>query len=461
MKHAAAILAVLLPALSAALCRAADCAASGVCICGVNACAAVCLCASVPAASGAGLTLPDDPAGDWLPPVDIPLAAAVTVAVPHAPAVSVKTPDAPAVSAPVPDAPTVGASAVTAPVPEAPAVTAATPEAPAVSASTPEAPAVTAAAVTAPAASPRTALWRGFTARLDAAGIDPLTRGETAEVNPGNPHFRRWLDVLSACAEPPAAPPAAVPPLPAFRAVAEVHYPVDWDVYRANLKFYREQGCDAVLVAFGWSGAEDVPGYIATAREHGFKVLLTYSGPATRSVPVFGSPERLARLLALHGRQADAFVLHWRRTSLHLLTPPAGWTRFLTENVRRLNPSLPVIGSVYYGETGGAYPGHGWSASVPADASGAVFQGGGTPDYPPGAALAALRRFTALPAVAVALGDRAAYLHEFKNGKTFMQNFAIKRQVADGCTAAGFHAVIIRHGDNGDYTDNIGQRPAE
>lgn len=451
MKRAAAILAVLLPALSAAVCRAADCAASGVCICGENACADVCLCASVPAASGAGLPLPDDTAGDGLPPVDIPRAAAIAVAVPHVPAVSVRTPEAPAVTAPVPDVSAVGAAAVTASTPEAPAVTA----------SVPDTPAVTAEAVTAPAASPRTALWRGFTARLDAAGIDPLTRNETAEVNPGNPHFARWLDVLAACAEAPAAPPAAVPPLPAFRAVAEVHYPVDADTYRANLEFYRSQGCDAVLVAFGWSGAEDVPGYIATAREHGFKVLLTYSGPATRSVPVFGSPERLARLLALYGQQADAFVLHWRRTSLHLLTPPAGWTRFLTDSVRRLNPSLPVIGSVYYGETGGAYPGHEWSASVPAGASGAVFQGGGTPDYPPGAALAALRRFTALPAVAVVLGDRAAYLHEFKNGKTFMENFAIKRQVADGCTAAGFRAVIIRHGDNGDYTDNIGQRPAE
>lgn len=380
------------------------------------------LCALAITAASAD-TLPDgwdQLSDDDLPPVDLPQVAAVTVAIPQAPAVSVETPAAPPPEVAIPAA----------------------------------------VAVTVLPVDPRVAQWQALYRQLDAFGFDRLTRKEsTAEVSIDNPDFARWLEVLAqyAALPEPSDPP---PPLPAFRAVAEVHYPVDEAIYRENLQFYRDNGYNAVLVAFGWDDAERIYDYIQIARQYGFKIILAYSGPGERTRPVFRSPAWLAQRLAYYGRFADALVLHWRRSSLHLLTPPKGWTRFLADNARAMNPTLPVIGSVYYGETGDAYPGYEWSASVPADASGAIFQGGGTTTYPGEDALEQLRRFTGKPAVAVVLGDRAYYLHQFFNDKTFQQNFNIKQQVLADYLDAGFAAVITRHGDNDDRTDNIGQTPA-
>ena len=62
-------------------------------------------------------------------------------------------------------------------------------------------------------------------------------------------------------------------------------------------------------------------------------------------------PDKLASFLRSLGAVSDAFLLGWRRTSLHLLIPDPQWINFLVKNARKCNQDLPVIGEAYLGQT--------------------------------------------------------------------------------------------------------------
>ena len=66
---------------------------------------------------------------------------------------------------------------------------------------------------------------------------------------------------------------------------------------------------------------------------------------------MFQDPDKIADYLSSIGAASDAFLIGWRRTSLHLLIPDPQWINFLVKNARKCNQDLPVIGEAYLGQT--------------------------------------------------------------------------------------------------------------
>ena len=257
--------------------------------------------------------------------------------------------------------------------------------------------------------------------------------------------------------------------LPAgIRMIAEIHHPINQSVLRKNLAFYKKQNFNAALLTFGYSGEKisDLLCTVDTVKRYGMKLFIAYAGPEKLQHSVLQDPDDLAEKLKVLSVNADGFLLGWRRTSLHLFEQDAAYINYILKQVRSWNKNIAIIGEAYYGQTASSnHKLRNLQYNVPANTSGVLVTGlgynGVAVDLVLNKLLVKIKR---QPKLALITGDRPYYATRAKNGKTFAQNLAIKKALADRWLSAGASGVIVLHGDGSDgiynkeHTDNIADK---
>lgn len=252
-----------------------------------------------------------------------------------------------------------------------------------------------------------------------------------------------------------------------LRIICEVHCPEsveEFETLQQNLDYYRARQYNAVLVTFTTDEQlyrlRDTVDYLKSA---GWGVVIAYSGGAENlRESLFKAPDRLAEFLQTLGAKADALLLGWRRTSVHLFLPDRQFTAFLVKNARAKNSSLAVIGVGYFGETAEQLTGV--TYDVPENCSAVLVVGLG---YPRASTRTALR--TLFPEVAnhphligLAVGETPYFDSLHDTGKTQAENDAIKRRIELRLLRAGCASTLTYRGDGGngsygrpDRTENL------
>ena len=244
-----------------------------------------------------------------------------------------------------------------------------------------------------------------------------------------------------------------------LRIICEVRCPEtvdEFETLQRNLDYYRARQYNAVLVTFTTDEPlyrlRDTVDYLKSA---GWGVIIVYAGGAENlSETMFKSPDRIAEFLQTLGARADALLLGWRRTSVHLFLPDRQFTAFLVKNARAKNSSLAVIGMAYFGETAEQLTGV--TYDVPENCSAVLLAGLGYPDVSTRTALRTL-----FPEVAehphlvgLTVGERPYFDTLHDTGKTQAENDAIKRRIELRLLRAGCASTLTYRGDgaNGGYS---------
>ena len=252
-----------------------------------------------------------------------------------------------------------------------------------------------------------------------------------------------------------------------LRIICEVRCPEtvdEFETLQRNLDYYRARQYNAVLVTFTTDEPlyrlRDTVDYLKSA---GWGVIIVYAGGAENlSETMFKSPDRIAEFLQTLGARADALLLGWRRTSVHLFLPDRQFTAFLVKNARAKNSSLAVIGMAYFGETAEQLTGV--TYDVPENCSAVLLAGLGYPDVSTRTALRTL-----FPEVAehphlvgLTVGERPYFDTLHDTGKTQAENDAIKRRIELRLLRAGCASTLTYRGDGGngsygrpDRTENL------
>ena len=246
---------------------------------------------------------------------------------------------------------------------------------------------------------------------------------------------------------------------PGLRIINEVKCPAtaeEFQTMQNRLEYYAGRGYNAVLVTFNTT--ESLPQLLDVAdylKSNNFKVVIAYAGRENLREPVFRDPVRLQKFLVLLGAKADALLLGWRRTSLHLFLPDKQYTNFLIKSARSNNPDLPFIGIAYYGET--AEVQRGITYDVPKNSSAVLVVGLG---YPGASTKRALQKL--FPEImnhphkiGLTVGERPYFDTLHPTGKSVAANDAIKRRIEIRLLQAGFQSTMTYSGDgsDGEYGD--------
>lgn len=287
--------------------------------------------------------------------------------------------------------------------------------------------------------------------------LQPLIRDKrtllSATIRADDPVWRKWIAIYND-AEYRDYVPEYKPLEPGLRIINEVKCPADTDEFatmQTRLDYYAGRGYNAVLVTFDTTESLarlcSAVDYIKSA---GFRVVIAYAGRENLSEPVFRDPARIRAFLAALGGKADALLLGWRRTSLHLFLPDQTFTNFLIRAARSGNPELPFIGMAYFGET--AETMQGITCHVPENASAVLVIGLG---YPRASTKKALQKL--FPEVAghphkigLVVGEKPYFDTSNNTGKSAAENDAMKRRIEIRLQQAGFASTMTYSGDGSD-----------
>jgi len=243
-----------------------------------------------------------------------------------------------------------------------------------------------------------------------------------------------------------------------LRIISEVKCPEDSVQLKQldqSLEAYARFHYNAVLLTFDLSEPlyklADVIDYIKSKE---MSVIIAYSGPENLSWSIFKDPDKLEKYLSTLGAKADALLLGWRRTGLHLFLPDRQWTDFLIRSARKLNAGLPVIGQAYLGENAESNGSENAVAyHVPENVSAVLVFGIG---YSRVATEAAIKKFfpeiAGLEKIGLVLGERPYFdtLHDTKKSRA--ENLRIKRDIERRMLYGGCVSTLTLHGDGSDGT---------
>lgn len=264
--------------------------------------------------------------------------------------------------------------------------------------------------------------------------------------------MKDWLEIYKAFEAQPPAEPVYVPLPQGVRMVSCFHLPQDDDrTLRINLRFYRNQGYNAVL--FVYDDIERPDDAIALIRnvknEFGFQVYAAYgpAGEGASAPPTFLPPERYGKFLRTIAPEIDGFLLGWGRTSVHLFTQDPAYMHFVCSALRDGNPRLPILGEMYWGENykvrkvGAYYFGFNTFKHASAD----VVQNRGHLAIDKPSVVRKLRNATKHEAVGVVIGPSTEWLAKSK--QTWKKALAAKQRIEKQFLAAGAAGTITCHAD--------------
>lgn len=239
-----------------------------------------------------------------------------------------------------------------------------------------------------------------------------------------------------------------------LRIINEIKCPENTEQFQRmseNIEYYMSRGYNSVLVTFTTGETlyrlSDTIDYLKSL---GLKIVIAYAGRENLNESLFRDPDTLAKFLRELGAKADALLLGWRRTSLHLFLPDRQWTNFLIKNARSKNSRLAVIGMAYFGET--AEKQLGVSYDVPENCSAVLIVGCG---FPRASTKTTLKKL--FPEIVdhphkigLVVGERPYFDSLHDTGKTKTQNDQIKRRIELRLLQAGCNSTMTYSGDGSD-----------
>lgn len=265
--------------------------------------------------------------------------------------------------------------------------------------------------------------------------------------------WTKWIKIYQS-AEYKNYSPEFVELAPGLRIITEVKCPENTEQFQRmseNLEYYMSRGYNAVLVTF----TTDEPLYrladtIDYLKSLGLKIVIAYSGRENLHTSIFKDPDKLAEFLRELGAKADALLLGWGRTSLHLFLPDRSWTNFLIKNARSKNSRLGVVGMAYFGET--AEKQIGVTYDVPENCSAVLVVGLGFPGASTKTTLKKLfPEIVDHPhKIGLVVGERPYFDSLHDTGKTKKQNDQIKRRIELRLLQAGCGSTMTYSGDGSD-----------
>ncbi len=264
--------------------------------------------------------------------------------------------------------------------------------------------------------------------------------------------MKDWLEIYKAFEAQPPAEVEHVPLPQGVRMVSCFHLPQDdGKTLRINLRFYRNQGYNAVL--FVYDDIEHLDEAISLIQsvknEFGLRVYAAYgpAGEGSSAPPTFLPPERYAKFLRTLAPEIDGFLLGWGRTSVHLFTQDSAYMHFVCSALRNGNPRLPILGEMYWGENykvrkvGAYYFGFNTFANASAD----VVQNRGHLAIDKPSVVRKLREEAGHEAVGVIIGPSTEWLA--KGARTWKKALAAKQRIEKQFLAAGAVGTITCHAD--------------
>ena len=265
--------------------------------------------------------------------------------------------------------------------------------------------------------------------------------------------WRRWIKIYQS-AEYKSYSPEFVELAPGLRIITEVKCPENTEQFQRmseNLEYYMSRGYNAVLVTFTTGEPlyrlADTIDYLKSL---GLTVIIAYAGRENLNESLFRDPDTLAKFLRELGAKADALLLGWGRTSLHLFLPDRSWTNFLIKNARSKNSRLAVVGMAYFGET--AEKQLGVTYDVPENCSAVLIVGLGFPGASTKTTLKKLfPEIVDHPhKIGLVVGERPYFDSLHDTGKTKKQNDQIKRRIELRLLQAGCSSTMTYSGDGSD-----------
>ena len=226
-----------------------------------------------------------------------------------------------------------------------------------------------------------------------------------------------------------------------------------------NLKFYKKEGYNAVLLVFdGTETIYDLTTMVNYLKGVGFNTWFAFSGPESLDFSVFPEQEKFATYLTELGKTCDGFILGWRRTSLHLFLQDRQWYNFVISNVRAGNANIPIIGEAYIGETA-VTPAKTRTVcyNIPENVSGVMVNGLGFNGVAVETALGGtFKECSNYKRLALIVGDKPYYSSVHNTNKSIAENYQIKKKLENRFKEAGCTGTITLHGDgsNGMYGDS-------
>lgn len=278
---------------------------------------------------------------------------------------------------------------------------------------------------------------------------------------PKGADFAAWLELYNTH-QPYTL--AHIPLQKGLRMIAELRLPVKEKILADNLEFYKNQGYTAVLITF--DGSEE-PYQLAELADKvttaGMRPWYAFGGAENLKLSVFVHPYKLKRLICALAPKCDGTLLHWRRTSQHLLLPDAAFVDFFLREGRSANPNLQIVGESYFGHNALSEHKLTVATNVPTNASGVLLVNVGHSGINAEGVLNRLfGHLRHSPRLVLILGDRPYYATKNYNALDFGQNLLAKQRVGERFLAAGAAGTVTLHGDgsnglyNRNHTDNLG-----
>ena len=265
--------------------------------------------------------------------------------------------------------------------------------------------------------------------------------------------WKKWIEIYRKN-EPYAI---AYQPMPAgLRIIAEVKCPQDSaqiETLDKNLEAYKAAGYNAVLLTFDLTEPlGKLLDVISFVKSKDMRVVFAYAGPERLEWSVFQDPDKIANYLSSIGAASDAFLIGWRRTSLHLLIPDPQWINFLVKNARKCNQDLPVIGEAYLGQTAESNESErAVTYNIPENISAVLIFGIGYKGVAIERAIDLVFPQTkGLPRIGLAIGERPYFDTRNDTKKSMAENNKIKAKIESRFLRAGCIGTMTIRGDGSD-----------
>ena len=265
--------------------------------------------------------------------------------------------------------------------------------------------------------------------------------------------WKKWIEIYRKN-EPYAI---AYQPMPAgLRIIAEVKCPQDSaqiETLDKNLEAYKAAGYNAVLLTFDLTEPlSKLLDVISFVKSKDMRVVFAYAGPERLEWSVFQDPDKIADYLSSIGAASDAFLIGWRRTSLHLLIPDLQWINFLVKNARKCNQDLPVIGEAYLGQTAESNESErAVTYNIPENISAVLIFGIGYKGVAIERAIdLVFPQAKGLPRIGLAIGERPYFDSRNDTKKSMVENNKIKAKIESRFLRGGCIGTMTIRGDGSD-----------
>ena len=275
--------------------------------------------------------------------------------------------------------------------------------------------------------------------------------------------FRKWKNIYDNPPKKVAKSNYQIPKGSRFMfEIRTPHSEKEFENIKKELDVFKKEKYDGVV--FVWDGKNDYENLIKAqliAKEKGFRIWIAFSTCDYLEKSCFIDPELYEKGLSALSKNAEAFLMDWRRTSLHLQWKDEEWQNYTMQSCRKGNPEIGFIGEYYYGYNG-THDSSEWQGYVDLrdNYNGIIVVNFGFLSVNPKDALRMIRQQVSedVPLVIVIWGESTHYLTSHKmtiKKRTKPQYRRINRLLERRFINAGFQASVGCAGDGSNKGNGI------